>query len=294
MRSVAKWRSVSLALFLAGLTCIANAQLPSTSAGKKPGGAAFQGPLDIITTGAVGCWGFRALSAAKTNTAIIRLRDTTTTTEQDINALSNGNFDAASAATFLGGHSGVIAKLYDQSGNARDVTPEGGVVNAHAYLPNAIGSLSAMSNNNADNNYITAASATITLPFSVSASVKPNLTGANGYFFGDGAFVIKGIWRPGTPQLGIAGDVNEIGVSVTNNTNNAIQGLFGSGSTSFVRVNGTTSSTLTAISTSFSDTIHLVGPAGWQGNFYELCLYSGDKSSSFASVESNQRTYWGF
>jgi hypothetical protein len=254
--------------------------------------SSYQGPLDIAGA-ALGAWGLRALSAAKIGTAIDRIRSSTAA-ESDFNALSGGFLDTAGIATFLGGNAGTFAKLYDQSGNGRDAL-QATAGNQQPYFPNAIGSLPSMRGDSADHYYQTAGSVTQAQPFSISAVVRPNLTSGNCFFWGGTALVISCIWRSAVPQLGIAGDITEIAVGLANNTLVSFQALF-NGASSFVRINGVSSSTGAVLTGSYSDVVSVAGPIGaaWRGDFHELLFFAGDKSANFAALETNQRTYWGF
>ena len=78
-------------------------------------------PLLLDTyTGATVAYSLRKLSGAYSGAAI-RLREDSGDTEADIGFDSNGDFDAAAAATHLAGAGGRIVKWYDQSGNAYDM-----------------------------------------------------------------------------------------------------------------------------------------------------------------------------
>lgn len=78
---------------------------------------AYVGPGDLKT---YAWWcGLRAYSAATCGTACADVCATAGGSTTTINSLANGNFDVASAVTALGGNSGFIAKLYDQTGGGK-------------------------------------------------------------------------------------------------------------------------------------------------------------------------------
>lgn len=85
---------------------------------------AYVGPGDIKTFAA--WWGLRAYSAAACGTACADIQPSVGGTITAINSLANGDFDSASAATALGGNSGFITKLYDQTGGGKHMVQLGG------------------------------------------------------------------------------------------------------------------------------------------------------------------------
>ena len=98
------------------------------------GAASFLGAMDAYTANLVGLYsvGYRLL--ASYTGSLIRVRRSSDSTEQDIGYLANGKIDVASLNTFIGGGSWFLRKIYDQSGNARDMPqataaqqPQGGV-----------------------------------------------------------------------------------------------------------------------------------------------------------------------
>jgi hypothetical protein len=120
------WR-VALAAFLTlclaalGLNAPSRAQFNGCQAGfcapRAAGGGGYIGPGDLTLTGTVVAWGgFRAYSAAKAGTKAVRLINETTTTQQDINSLASGAFDAATAATLCGAAVCKVVTIYDQTG----------------------------------------------------------------------------------------------------------------------------------------------------------------------------------
>lgn len=80
---------------------------------------AYTGPLDLVTP-SNGWWGLRAASAAKCGTKCCQVRRSSDNALADINSTAAGDFDNAAFTAHVGGGSGFVSKLYDQSGNARD------------------------------------------------------------------------------------------------------------------------------------------------------------------------------
>lgn len=94
------------------------------------------GPLDLVSgVGAAAYSVARKLRAAYTG-SLIRIRRASDNTEQDFAALPNGDLDSASVATFLAATTGFIVTIYDQSGNARNVT-QATAGNQPAYVASA-------------------------------------------------------------------------------------------------------------------------------------------------------------
>lgn len=83
----------------------------------------YTGPGDIVS-GASFWFGLRAYNAAYAtgSNKSANIRRASDNTTQDINILSSGNFDTSTASTFCNATSCFITKLYDQTGNARNVS----------------------------------------------------------------------------------------------------------------------------------------------------------------------------
>lgn|SRR5262245_14027392 len=79
----------------------------------------YQGPGDIVS-GAAAWWGLRAYSSSTIGNNIVRLRRSDTT-EQDFAAISGGGLDEAAITSFSAGAL-TVTKLYDQTGNGKDLT----------------------------------------------------------------------------------------------------------------------------------------------------------------------------
>lgn len=79
----------------------------------------YTGPGDLKTF--AGWWGLRAYSAATAGNNCADICTTAGGSTTTIKTLANGNFDVASASAALGGNSGFIAKLYDQTGGGNDL-----------------------------------------------------------------------------------------------------------------------------------------------------------------------------
>lgn len=99
------------------------------SIGRAP---SYAGPGDIMPSWVI--WaGLRAYNLAMRGTACVDIYNTVTTAIQTFNTLANGDLDAASIATFLGGNPGLVSKLWDQSGNGFHLT-QATVANMPQYV----------------------------------------------------------------------------------------------------------------------------------------------------------------
>src|SRR5262245_22962763 len=85
----------------------------------------YEGPGDIVSGAAM--WvGLRAYSSASIGSNAVRLRRDGDSSEQDFATVSGGGLDLSAISTFLAGVAPpstnlFVSKLYDQSGNSRDL-----------------------------------------------------------------------------------------------------------------------------------------------------------------------------
>jgi hypothetical protein len=86
----------------------------------QPGVPAFTGILDTYTGAAVAYSAARRLSSSYTG-ALIRVRRSSDNTEQDIGYNGSNVLDESALTSFVGANNGFVTKIYDQSGNGRDV-----------------------------------------------------------------------------------------------------------------------------------------------------------------------------
>lgn len=85
-------------------------------------GGGLVGAFDALTTDMLGLWSAARRLLTSHATAIIRVRRSSDSTEQDIGVVAaTGLLDTASLLTFCGAGNGFITKVYDQSGNSRDM-----------------------------------------------------------------------------------------------------------------------------------------------------------------------------
>lgn len=107
--------------------------------GGKPAGMSFTGILDQLSVPAAGAWSMRRLSSDYEGAActLIRASDSATLA---VGFDGNGNFDAATAATFLMATTGKGTAWNDQSGNGNDASQSSDAARP-AFTASAINSL---------------------------------------------------------------------------------------------------------------------------------------------------------
>ena len=84
-------------------------------------GTSFTGALDSMPASAAAYSVARRLLTSYTG-ALIRVRRSSDNAESDIGYVAAGGLDTATLLTFCGAGSGFVVKIYDQSGNGRDIS----------------------------------------------------------------------------------------------------------------------------------------------------------------------------
>lgn len=88
--------------------------------GIGPAAGGVTPPLDGLTTNIWAAWSTRQLLSTWTG-SVIRVRRSSDSTEQDIGT-SGGLLDEAALTAFVGAAYGYVVKMYDQTGNGRDLS----------------------------------------------------------------------------------------------------------------------------------------------------------------------------
>lgn len=104
------------------------------------GGGTWSGPLDLVG-GAIGAYSSARRLGWSYGGPLLRIRRDSDNAEQDFYALANGDLDVKAAATFIGGATGFIKTLYDQSLNSTDAT-QATTANQPQYVAGAANSKS--------------------------------------------------------------------------------------------------------------------------------------------------------
>lgn len=262
----------------------------------------YAGPGDVVPN-AVMWWGLRAYSVAMAGTKAVRIRRDSDNTEQDFNTLSNGNLDIASISSFIGAANAFVTKLYDQSGNGRDLSQSTAGQQPQLQF-SVLGSLPGLLFTAANNTVLNTASIISgSLPFTVSSVAKivdngvvQSLTVSN-----DGGSTFPNVYyNPGTPPVANMYNGNpDAGVNATNNSFHARQCLFTTPAANSIEC-------LDGVDSSQNPNAN----AGWGG----VTTYGGNSAAQYfnsfvneigywasdigatarGNMNSNQHTYWGF
>ena len=90
------------------------------------GGAAFVGALDAYAGGLGGAYSVRRRLLASYDGALLRVRRSSDSTELDIGFTATGAVNVSDFSAFVGGGTGYVVKIYDQSGNGFDKAQSSG------------------------------------------------------------------------------------------------------------------------------------------------------------------------
>lgn len=279
---------------------ISSGLIHSALLGGQPVPAAPAFLLDALGVSAVRAYSMRKLTSGYAGSAI-RVRESGGNTEADIGFDASGNLDTAALAAHVGANSGFLAKWYDQSGNADDMTPvssdasyeprivNAGTIDTRNSLPAArfiVGGLHGSKMLGASSFTIQEVGLVI-----ATAEAGPTWPSFRGAFSGEGA--------NGNNDIGIVGyggqskyyDGGPFGtISVDNGANTTVFGSV------LQNVNGNGAS---AVIYSVPEVGHERGDAdqtghAWDGWMGEVVAFSAALSAgNRAALYSNQRTYWG-
>jgi len=279
------------------LCSAASAQLGTTGVGEGGFGssAAYTGPGNI--TGSAYAWyGLRAYTTATAGTKAANICNSGDANCADVNTLANGSFDVATAQGAplnCGGAGGTctIKTLYDKSGNTRDIA-NATIANRPTLVFNAFGTKAAMSCNG-NSELHTAATVNISQPF--TSSVVANTT-AVGNIWSDSNNA--NLFTNNTSTSMQLVEAAAFTLTTAFSTSYSLQTL-SNGASSKVRGNATTVTGDIGASGTFNGTMSICansagGGSGVTGIFGEFGFWTGDQSANWASMESNQRSYWGF
>jgi len=250
----------------------------------------YQGPGDIVS-GALAWWGLRAYDASKIGSAAIRVKRPDTT-QQDILIAADGIIDV-NDAFFTGGPYDIV-KLYDQSGNGKDidVAVVGGtypllLLNDNGTLP-AIHTLSAMESTNS--------SADEAQPVSVSVVTRrESFSGSSNQItqFGTSGLVIQ--FAATANGVNLYAGVDSAPVAASDAVTHALAGLFDDAA-SKISVDGTVTTGLAPGAGSsgagpFRFPRH--APTGVVKS-WECGYWGTDISGDFAALSAQQHAIWSF
>lgn len=270
------------------------------------GGGGYTGPGDVVS-GAVAWWGLRAYSTAAAGAKAANICNSLDAACADINSLSNGNFDTTTAQGSplnCGSTGGVctVKTLYDQTGANKcnsNTSPCDLTQSTIALRPvltfSCSGSLPCMTWTITQTIKSATGISAAAQPISISAVSER--TGSTTSF----SDITSGDPSGGT-QFGFASTTNTALLyggsvatksSVNDNAIHAMQGLL-NGASSVIYVDGSSSNV--SAGTNAPSSSFCMGNCnnGLAGISMEAGWWSGDKSASFSSMNSNQHSYWGF
>lgn len=252
--------------------------------------------LDTYGANIAAAYSVRKLSSSYTGAAI-RVRRDSDNAEQDIGFDSNGNLDESALTSYVGANTGYIVKWYDQSGNGNDVTQS---VTTRQMMVVAAGTIIKLGTKVAPNSYrsriyySTATAIAVTPPQTTVMVLNPTATGGNYHAIGEDLV--------GTYRFGGHNDRLYLnGGSIISTADGAISqphmiavGLT-NGASSYIRANGSELATGNTSGNNYS--INAVfGPvnstSNMQGNMQEALIYTADKSTDIAAIETDINTYY--
>jgi Alpha-L-arabinofuranosidase B, catalytic len=256
----------------------------------------YSGPGDIVS-GATAWWGLRAYSSAAIGGNAVRFRRDSDNAEQDFATIAGGGVDLAAIATFKGAANLFFAKLYDQTGNGRDLTQATAGTQPRFTSSAPVTSLPAIDGASAAG-YMETAAITLPQPFTYSTVARaPSGFQVLGYNAGSGLEQIR--HNAGAAnQWDLVGTVSAIAVGgTTDNVWHTAQGIFDDPSSDFV-IDGT--SNTGAIGTggfsaaAFGLLAAGAGTVPWAGycaefGIWPIAFSAGQKTG----MDANQAAYWG-
>lgn len=265
----------------------------------------YQGPGDFASFAS--WWGLRAYSSAKLSGStkamqIGKASDGSNPT--DINILATGSIDVAAITGHPDYPSVTCITLYDQVGSNNFVTSGTGARFTVLVGASGLGgsTVSLATGPIASAHTMTAShAAAIVQTFSMSAVCvrRSSFTTAQTIFSETGTdFTMINYEGVSNQARAYAGTASLLNNSATDNTWNAMNARF-SGATSRLRVNGTSvdndAGTNGFVNTE-TYTLNTAGAGLAAGDLeiVECGIATTDISGVFASIESNQRSYWGF
>jgi hypothetical protein len=261
------------------------------------GGGSYTGPGDIAS-GAFAWWGFRAYNNAYISGVkhLVDIADASNLNPTTIDCTVTGAFDTATYNTWATAHSvsagtALVRKLYDQVGTNH--LTQG--TSANMPTLNASGVVSMSVANGFGGTFLNTGN--FTLSQGLSVSLITNRVTTN---FSNCAVLENGVtgdalgYDAGTPLPHVA---SSAGIASSNavalNTPCASQ-FFLNGSGSLIYVDGTSTGPSAGGPFSFSSApLYVLGTVDVI-KFTESGLWSGDQSSHFAALNTNQHTFWGF
>lgn len=275
------------------------------------GGATYQGPGDINTTGVVAWWGLRAFSAAKRGSAVANVCNSTGGVDVGCaDMVSDATTGALIPQTISGipcpGTNCTLKILYDQSGansctvNSVAAQPcnvsQAVIANRPILSSTDILTTSAHSLKCSGLGVTCVVTAGSSQPYTISAVAERTSGTASSVYFGDSGNFGMGMGAANTlsDYCSATGTVG----SIADNAFHAIQTLCnGASGNIYVDGSANTKSLGTAAIGTSTNGFFLGTDAfanTFTGNIKEAGLWTGDKSAAFSVMDSKQHAFWGF
>lgn len=266
-----------------------------------PAAAGFTGPGDLVS-GATVFYGLHAYNAAYangSNPAFDLHNDGTGAFVATITMLTSGGFDTSSANSVISGGASRVGKVYDQTGGGRHQVQSNNPERPQLQMTGLNGGPAIFFDNSRGDHFTSSATttATISQPHSYVA-VMSAITGAFGpsTILGDLASAVWFGFRGNTTNYSMSGGAEVGFISVTDANIHSLFGL-ANGANSFMQLDTSTSAISNIGTTGFSSFICLgtndIG-GNYNGYIGQAGIWPSDISASFLTLNSNQKTVWGF
>jgi len=255
----------------------------------------FTGLLDDYPSADV-AYSLRKLRAAYTGSAI-RVRRASDSTEQDIGFDGSGDLDTSSLATFCSGTNGFVTTWYDQSGNSNDATQSTAASQPKIYDSGTgvitTNSKPSVSFDGSDDRFSTSLSSVLSQPNSIIIVHKfDNSSDDNHDLIDSFPNADRTLVDTSSNNYRLfAGTSYSTSISAT--TSQALAFGLINGSSSFIAINSSASSTsntgANGIDTFIignTDTRYLLG------SIQEFIIYNADESSNRTGIETNINDYY--
>ncbi len=252
--------------------------------------------LDTYGVGIAAAYSVRKLRTAYTGSAF-RLRRDSDNTEQDIGFDSSGNLDESALTTFVGANNGFIVTWYDQTTNGNDATQ---ATTSRQMRVVSSGTVEKIGTKVAPDAYATrtfyvpSTVISVTPPQTTIGVIKPDATSGNFHFMGEnltGTYRFGGhndrLFLHGGSQIstsdGAIAQAHMIAVGLCN------------GASSYIRANGSELATGNTSGNSYSINAIFGGynsSSNMKGPMQEILIYTADKSTDIADIETDINTYY--
>jgi hypothetical protein len=259
---------------------------PFTLAQSWEDAPAFTGLLDTYP-GAAAAYSLRLLDADYTGSAI-NVRRASDNAVQDIGFDANGDLDTSALATFCAGTDGYVVRWYDQSGNSNDA-----VQATTSAQPQIVASGSVLVDANGNPKVVSGSAQGLVATFSSTIS-QPTTVFTTGLVAASASYLFDGIDATNRQarftRFAFAGNT----IAASNGAGFGLESTLYNSSSSIYRRNGSPFSTGNIGTAGLAGVTLMCRYTIAEGNseLSEFILYSADKSSDFAGIESNINTYY--